>query len=47
MLQEKLQTETMKKEIERLISNINAQLNKNVDLYFVCIKDTLKKKEKV
>lgn len=47
MLEEKLQTKTMKKEIEILISNINAHLNKNVDLYFICIKDALKKKNKV
>ena len=39
MLEEKLQTKTMKKEIEILISN--------VDLYFICIKDALKKKNKV
>lgn len=47
MLEEKLQTKTMKKEIEILISNINEHLNKNVDLYFICIKDALKKKNKV
>ena len=47
MMEEKLHTKSMKKEIEILISNINAHLNKDVDLYFICIKDTLKKKEKV
>ena len=47
MLEEKLHPKAMKKEIEILISNINAHLNKNVDLYFICIKDALKKKEKV
>lgn len=47
MLKENISTKTMKKEIELLISNINAHLNKDVDLYFVCIKNALKKKEKV
>lgn len=46
MIKDKLSFDSTKREIELLIENINAHLNKDIDMYFICIKDAIKKKEK-